>query len=173
MSGVVGMAMSAALGMYLVYTSGALRTRVLDVVMINPAAWLGFAIMVWGLPMFLSMIEALGIRFIGRRRGWRTTDEVALVVVAHASVGWLAAPATILLGLGCLGLMTAISFIFPMFIPPMFIGWYADLGIVYLVFAMLLVLGHPLIGLLAFETLVFIGWRRMRFANREGGSVPR
>ncbi len=37
----------------------------------------------------LTSIEFTGMRFFGRRRRWRTTPGVALVICAHASVGWL------------------------------------------------------------------------------------
>lgn len=39
----------------------------------------------------LSSVEFVGVRFFGRRRGWRITRGSALVIVGHASYAWLVA----------------------------------------------------------------------------------
>jgi len=99
-----------------------------------------------GVYLALTGVEWAGIRFFGQRRGWRTTGQVALVVCAHASVGW------ILVG----------PLFFPMAIvvralgrlwPWLGLGPAAALG------------GAFFLGMLIFETLVYVGFRRMRYAN--------
>lgn len=48
-----------------------------------------FFVISWFVLLALTSIEFTGMRFFGRRRRWRTTPGVALVICAHASVGWL------------------------------------------------------------------------------------
>lgn len=88
----------------------------------------------------LTMIERLGLQVIGRQRGWRVTGKVAASVCAHASYGWIASGVLAIAG-GALGAVMNV--------------WWAE--------AMSLVgLG---LGLLVFETVVYVGVRACRFAN--------
>ncbi len=100
---------------------------------------------------FLVWVEFCGIRFFGRQRGWRITRRVAAAVCAHACVGWV---------LGAFG-MVAVSLVYTS-------NWAVSASPV----ARLLVTWRPLMlvlpffaGLLTFETLVYIGVRRCRYAN--------
>lgn len=58
----------------------------------RPSWWaypVAFFAVTWFVTLALTSIEFTGIRFFGRQRGWRITPTVALVICAHASVGWL------------------------------------------------------------------------------------
>lgn len=91
--------------------------------------------------------------FVARHRGWRVPELVAKAVCAHAAAAWWVA------GLG-LGLGVAISKDIAALASPLIqltpFGW------------VLPVIG-PLagfsLGMLAFETLVYIGVRRCKFMN--------
>jgi sterol desaturase/sphingolipid hydroxylase (fatty acid hydroxylase superfamily) len=107
------------------------------------------------LLFLLTFVEAMGIRFFARRRGWRITRNVAWQICAHASIGWvLAAVLTLLslvvwLNLSNFGLS----------------GWMERSGPTgdYVMAAV------PAVGFFAgmfvFELLVYVGMRRCRFAN--------
>lgn len=108
-----------------------------------------------GVLLALTAIESLGVRFFGKRRGWRITPDVAWQVCAHASVGWVVAAVLTILALvvwlnlsyfGLGGWMTRRG------------GW-GDLGL-----AAVPVAGF-LAGMLVFEILVYRGVRRCRYAN--------
>jgi hypothetical protein len=85
-------------------------------------------------------IEIHGIRFFGRNHRWRITRDVAHAVCAHATPGWFAGAVPLLVFL-----LDRREYV---------LGWY------------LLAAGG--VGLLGFETLVYIGMRRMKFANVAG-----
>lgn len=105
-------------------------------------------------PVFfvLTMVEELGIRFFGRRRGWRISKYVSTSVVAHASIAWSLSGVGVgvVWGLYAFGhlrvwnvygpISSYVLFIFLAFLP----------------------------GLLWFETLVWIGMRKLRYANIPG-----
>lgn len=121
----------------------------------------GLAVLWYVVLLGLTRIESAGIRFFGRRRGWRVTPDLATAVCAHASVGWAAA------GLGVL----AVS-----------MYWQAHWGPgttlvqrlsavqYYWVWAPSLA-GVFLAGLVLFEILVYIGVRECRYANPPGAGV--
>ncbi len=103
----------------------------------------------------LTAIEAMGVRFFGRRRGWRITPDIAWQVCAHASVGWVVAAILTLLSLvvwlnlsyfGLSGWMTRGG------------GW-SDLSMAAVPAAGFLA------GMLVFEILVYRGILRCRYAN--------
>ena len=103
--------------------------------------------------LLFSYVEAAGLWFFSRRHGWRVPLARAERIVAYASVGWLPAAA----------LLTAAA--------PLLAGPAAEaLG------QRLLGDSHPLLGPLlllallgtaglAFETLAWVGVRRLRYAN--------
>ncbi|TVQ61169.1 MAG: hypothetical protein EA378_10000 [Phycisphaerales bacterium] len=108
----------------------------------------------------LCRIESIGIRTIGRQRGWRVTPGVARAVIAHASVGWLLAAVLIAggfwLGRWFQGLVGVGR--------PLPAGdW---LGAIVETAPLLFPAVGFLIGMLVFEALVYVGVRRMRFVNR-------
>lgn len=95
-----------------------------------------------GLLVLLAMcaIEAVGIRTFGARRGWRVSWPVAWTVVGHASGAWLLCPI----------LLTLI---------------WAPERLMPLEMQLMLGVAALALPLLAFETLVYLGFRAMRFAN--------
>ena len=103
--------------------------------------------------LFLTWVECLGIRFFAARRSWRLTCAMAWQVCAHASVGWLAAGpcvwAALLLTSTLAGSTQMIAGIVSV----------RDLIGGGLIFTAILV------GMLAFEVLVYLGVRQCRFAN--------
>ncbi|MFN0012876.1 MAG: hypothetical protein ACKVS8_14680 [Phycisphaerales bacterium] len=107
-----------------------------------PMAYLAF--------VALIKLEEAGVRFFGRRRGWRVTPSVAVSVCAHASPAWL-------VGSRLWFVAWALVLLFIAGAPPMpgaEVQW-----------VLLLPLLGPLTGLIWFEVLVYIGIRRCRFAN--------
>lgn len=139
------------------------------------AAQVGIAALIL---LALTWIEALGMRLVGARRGWRITPDIASQVCAHASVGWIFAG---LLPLLCLAAGTAALRLFPEggarvmnsrldiggFAP--WLGKRVSLGDL---FAFAGLVGGFLGGLLIFEMLVYVGVRRCRFANAPNEDPP-
>jgi hypothetical protein len=100
----------------------------------------------------LSKIEALGLRVLGARNGWRTTKEVSNAIVAHASIGWLLSfPALVaeIIYFRTINFPTALAWISAPW-------WWEALAWAF----------APLVGLFGFELLAWLGWRKMKFANR-------
>lgn len=113
----------------------------------------------------LTWIEERGLRFFGRRQGFRITPAIARSVCAHASIGWalgaiLGAFITVALWLVLywpVGLATRLAPHYTSRPPP---TWGADaLGLAFGAGA----------ALLWFETLAYIGMRKCRYANRGVG----
>lgn len=114
----------------------------------------------------LSLIEWGGIRFFGRRRGWRRAGKTALAVVAHAAVGWCIGPFA-----GALAWITARA-----------VGWKgwgtirvshsANWGPGYSMYPELSQAVAVVTSLLAFVTLSYLGFRAMRFANHPRTTTP-
>ena len=109
-----------------------------------------------GLLLALTFIEWAGIQFFARRRGARLCRLAAWQVVAHASVGWIVSACAVWLTL-ILWLNISYFSVFPRLA--------AFAGASNWATAAIPALGG-LAGLLVFETLVSIGVRRCRFANR-------
>lgn len=113
------------------------------------------AVLVWPAVLGISLIfsylamtgiEAIGIGAISRRRGWRIHRGAQGPILAHASYAWILCAALLLCGhIG--GILAR---------PYSYTFRYAGLGAGFL------------IGLLVFETLVYIGMRKMRYANAPG-----
>lgn len=110
----------------------------------------------------LTWIETVGVRFFGRRRGWRVTWPIALSVSAHASIGWTIG-----------GVLHAMV---PLTRTPM---WWAmdrlpeaaaaQVALAYVTTAPVVAL---LVGMLVFETLVYLGVRECRYANAAKADRP-
>ncbi|MGH7132679.1 MAG: hypothetical protein ACREJO_12105 [Phycisphaerales bacterium] len=130
-----------------------------DFCFIAPVAMPFVAGGIFALTYFLTVVEGLGVRLATRRRGWRITRPIARSVCAYASCGWI-------LG-GVLHLMIVIALFLwnsathqgqpsrlqaqPFWIP-------------------IALAAIP--GLLAFETLVYIGIRQCRYANAPAITSP-
>jgi hypothetical protein len=112
----------------------------------------------------LTWIEHVGIRFFAKRRGWRLTRVAAWQICAHASVGWMLAGLfpMLILALGysvqrLLGVVPRWTIdLSPVASTPIQIN-IATAGIAGEVIGFLA-------GLLIFESLVYVGVRRCRYA---------
>jgi hypothetical protein len=111
----------------------------------------------------LTAIEAAGIRFFGTRRGWRITRNVAWQVCTHASVGWIVAAVLTLLALI---VWLNISYFG-------LASWLERKGTWGTVIFAAVPASGFLAGLLVFESLVYLGMRRCRFANAPASGSPR
>lgn len=108
--------------------------------------------------MGLTLIEATGARFFASRRGWRVPRAAAWSICAHAGVGWVLA-GWLGLALALLGHPAALLAGAPRAV--LWSGWGALLGMTA--------------GFLVFEVLVYLGVRRLRYANiapRRTADVP-
>ena len=120
------------------------RTPGINIWLVGPSV---FVVLAVGLSM-ACFIERRGIRFYGARRRRRIHPGVARVVTAHAAPAWalwaLVGAAGVVLGAALLSLPARN------------------------ILAGNMLLLAPLAGLLHFETLVYIGSHRLRYANRAG-----
>ncbi len=121
-------------------------------------------VMLWllltGVLWVLTAVERRGLSFWGRVHGGRVTADVAWSVCGHAGAGWVVGGALASAGWVLGGLFTASQ-------------WTLFRGVVF-------VSGPPslwtfglgwIVGLLVFETLAYLGVRRMRFANAPGAGA--
>ena len=122
----------------------------------HPGEWLFawmFGMMTAKLTLFMTYVEATGVTFFSRRRGWRVGFTTAERVTAYASVGWPVA-------VGVFALLLQISgprrpeiwlehLLGPAYEPALPLG-------------PLLAVGAAILG---FEYLVWTGVRQVRFAN--------
>ncbi len=105
----------------------------------------------------LSMVEYFGLRFFGKRNGWRVSPAVSMTVVGHAGAGWLVA--AIFAGVGFrVGVTMPGGVGVPGFL-------WSLVGRSTIEWRYLLPMGGFLGGMLVFEMLVYTGVRRCRFAN--------
>jgi hypothetical protein len=102
----------------------------------------------------LSWIEYIGVDFFSRRRNWRVQKHVARAVCANAMPGWM--PTGVFVSIG-LGLLSALQFMAGE-VPTNLQPWVQTAAVA------MPVLGF-IAGMLIFETLVYIGVRRCKFAN--------
>lgn len=109
----------------------------------------------------LSLLEMVGIRFFGRRRGWRITHEVALTVCAHASYGWLISAVA----------LTVTTWLAIETLLPLSNRWAYPLGL-EVRSEIIWIVASYFPGLIVFETLVYFGFVRMRYANPSGVAQP-
>ena len=111
------------------------------------------------LMLTLVAIERAGIRFFGRRRGWRISKDVARVVTSHAGAGWIIGAILFAIGLPVGDRLSVwmvrntggyliwdLSYMMPWLVP--LAGFFA--------------------GMIVFELLVWKGVQACRFANPPG-----
>lgn len=103
--------------------------------------------------LLFSYIEAAGLWFFSRRHGWRMPFARAERIVAYASVGWLPAAAVLTAAAPALAGPGARS-----------LGQHL-LGSPHPMLGPLLLLALLGAAGLAFETLAWVGLRRLRYAN--------
>ncbi len=118
--------------------------------LLRGSRWLIFSAAVLLILHTLCAIESLGLRLFARRRHWRTDRHIALAVIAHASFGWWLGP---FLFLALLLVIVTIAAPNPASNTPL-------LTLIAALFFL-----HLLLPLLAFEFLVYLGFRALRFAN--------
>ncbi len=112
----------------------------------------------------LTLIEIRGVRFFSNRHGWKLSENAALQVCAHASVGWIFCGLLSLLGMATMTALALKTKIIPQThldltpIIPVRVMWHDALGFVFVV-------GGYLLGMVIFETLAYVGVRQCRFAN--------
>lgn len=101
----------------------------------------------------LTYIEMLGVTAIARRRGWRIPFPLAERLCCYASVGWL--PGAILAGMGyaVIQYVAAGELWFNALVGLVRVSW-------------LIYGGLFVVSFLWFETLVWLGVRQLRYANR-------
>ncbi len=119
----------------------------------TPNPWFKAAVIVVGIPV-ASYVEVLGVTFFSRQKGWRVPFRRAERVACYASVGWvpvmwMATKSQTIIENG---------FINRWWIPAWGPPHTAAIGFSV---SMLLLM----ISILWFELLVWIGVRRVRFAN--------
>ncbi len=112
--------------------------------------------------LLLTLIEWAGIQFYARRRGARLGPAAAWQVVTHASIGWVIAA-----GFMFVTLVLWLNVSFFQVLPSV----RSNVGASDWAAAAIPGIG-ALAGLLVFETLVSIGVRRCRFANRPRPAAP-
>lgn len=121
------------------------------------------AVAIYGVLGLLTWIESLGLRFIGRRRGWRITPDVAGVICDHASAGWVVG-----------GLLMMLVLLLDPGGRLAAAGWAQEIarGIIHKPLSEQADLlrafafgGACVTGILIFESLVYVGMHRCRFAN--------
>jgi hypothetical protein len=133
-------------------------------ILVPRPAWMALACVPLVVVAFwvLTWTETLGVRFFGRRRGWRVTWPIALSVCAHASVGW------------------AIGGVLYAWVPlTRGVMWWAldrvpepPASGIALSYAVMAPVAGLFIGMLVFETLVYVGVRENRFANAARTHAP-
>ncbi len=98
-------------------------------------------------------IESIGIQLLGKRHGWRIDAVAASTIVGHASYGWVVGALVFF----CVGPLSGLAREFDALVAA-----FSGVSIVAAV-----------VGLLSFETLVFVGLRRLRFANSDEALTAR
>jgi hypothetical protein len=117
-------------------------------------AWMGVSLVI----VVLVLVEALGVVWVAWRRGWRIPYAHSLAIACYAAVGWI--PSAIFNVLVYLWYTQRIDIGFYPF-PGSRVDYVVDY-IILMVFFM--------ISVLCFETLVWIGAKQTRFANRAESS---
>lgn len=127
-------------------------------------AALVLGLLAWWILLAVSAITRGVVRLWGADARSRITQDVASVVVSHAAAGWLLGPSLLVVVLIDRILWWGVMSLFGRSTP-------------HPLTPDLVMLGTTLLGaiasLLAFETLVYIGVRRMRFANAPRVAEPK
>lgn len=112
----------------------------------------------WLVFFTLTAIEAMGLRIIARKRGFRIDEHVSWAIVGHGCVGWV---------------MMAASFTLGVWSGMFFLYWTETIGgsgrdftgtLLRVLFTVFFLGGVPL-GFLFFEWFAWMGLRRCKYAN--------
>lgn len=141
-------------GQMVMYNALTIPRPVGAAVLCVPALVLGLLALTW--------IETVGVRFFGRRRGWRVTWPIALAVCAHASIGWT-------IGAGLHALVPLARGPLWTLLDELPAGLAIDVAIW---FVRLAPIAAFFVGMLVFEVLVYVGVRECRFANAMPDQPP-
>ncbi|MCE9589339.1 MAG: hypothetical protein K8S99_02310 [Planctomycetes bacterium] len=120
--------------------------------------WWLWGVMAAGCVVALTYIETLGVTSFSQRRGWRVPWRLAERVACYAAVAWL--PAGLIMAKAILLLRQDF---FARTVPIHFL-----LGIPDDTRDLLLVILIAVVAMLWFETLVWLGVRRVRYGNEDG-----
>lgn len=125
--------------------------------------------------LLLMWLEMLGVRFFARRRGWRLTKAAAWNICCHASVGWIFAGLLPVVWLAALYSAVVVLGRTPHAEIPLGPSLWPWLGR-SVNLASLVSVGGTIIGyfagMMVFETLVWVGVRRCRFAALPRAAAP-
>lgn len=140
---------------------------------INSRSWLGgeFSIIVTLIPLLgiaamillggvlfiaaLTYVEVLGVTWFSRRRGWRVLFRLAERIACYATLGWLPCAAV----LGLLVNLARHDLLQEAWL------WMGGSAVYAADAVWALVFGVGVLGMLGFETLVWVGVRQVKFAN--------
>lgn len=148
-SGLAAISLVGPIGIFALLLGDSPEDRVIGVT-VPLFLWLPFVFAL----VFLMWLERVGVVFFSRKRGWRVPRPVAAAICANAAPGWIAAGALVHVGIGLMLLIQRITYDLPR-------GWrpWAETAAAAMPF-----LGF-IAGMLIFETLVYIGVRRCKYAN--------
>lgn len=118
------------------------------------AIGVGFTMLAVKTVLVLTYIEILGVAFFSRRRGWRVGFRAAERIACYASPGWIIA-AIVIAKLGVFWQDGSIERVWENWFGPWSPMYGLTLGAI--VFA---------VAILGFETLVWLGVRQAKYANR-------
>lgn len=138
--------------------------------LIYGGAWLAELLAGFLFLFALTWVEVAGVRFFAARRGWRLHKHAAWQIAAHASVGWILMAWLQLMGLA---ISTALVYWFG-YSPKGTLDWpilSRPMPMTFAVSGAMAILGLVL-GLLIFESLVYIGVRACRYANHADTPLP-
>ncbi len=103
----------------------------------------------------LTLIEWFGVQLIARKNGWRLTPGFAAAVCCHAAAGWLTSGVLFAVGWN-------VGHLFPL---RSWLPWELPLPYGLTTPPAVLAAAGAFVGLLHYETLVWLGVVRCRFAN--------
>ena len=146
---VMGIIVGLIWGGFIRYGLGDARDRT-DGIMLSALSIVVFALPATLVMISLTLIEALGVVWVSKRRGWRVPLRYAFPVGCYAAIAWI--PSIIVCGLAFTVVLRALE---SSSIHPWITGRFSYL---YMLVVFML-------SILWFETLVWLGVRQVKFAN--------
>ncbi len=122
------------------------------------SAYFAFALLfvIFTSLVIMTTIEFLGLQLIGRKNGWRVTSRISQTVCGHACVGWIVAGVLVAIGwqLGARLPAAPLTNQVPNWMNPILTSLQFTLPA-----------AGFFIGMMVFETLAYMGVRRLRWGN--------